>query len=43
MRQITSAMPTSRYEFGLLPLSPFLANFRVADDPPETENSGGRE
>jgi hypothetical protein len=37
------AMPTSRYEFRQVPRSPFQASFRVADDPPETENSGGGE
>lgn len=40
---IATARTTSRYKFGQLPRSPFQANFRVADDPPETENSVGGE
>jgi hypothetical protein len=40
---VADEKPTSRYEFGQLPRSPFQANFRVADDAPETENSGAGE
>ena len=36
LRPITSAMRTSCYQSGQLPRSPFLDNFRLADDSPGT-------